>query len=180
MFFSKSPGIEKFRTPARLELRFSPAPLATPDSRLYCIAMEEESIRARLREHFSAVGHQEGFSPGKEGLVAVYLFGSFGRGTAQALSDVDLGILYDVVSPATLVSSATRLEGELEALLGRSVQVVVLNTAPVDLVHRVLRDGELLYESDRSRRIRFEVAARREHLDLLPVLRRYRRAGASG
>jgi len=30
----------------------------------------------------------------------------------------------------------------------------------VDLIHRVLRDGILVYEQDRSRRIRFEVQAR--------------------
>ena len=39
-----------------------------------------------------------------------------------------------------------------------------------------LRDGELVYESDRARRVNFEVAARREYLDLLPILRRYRKA----
>jgi predicted nucleotidyltransferase len=67
-------------------------------------------------------------------------------------------------------------EADLEQLLGRPVQIVVLNDAPVDLVHRVLRDGELVYEADRAARVAFEVAARREYLDLLPILRRYRQA----
>jgi len=52
---------------------------------------------------------------------------------------------------------------------------VVLNRAPVDLVHRVLRDGILLLDRDPSGRIRFEVRARNEYFDLLPHLRRYRR-----
>jgi hypothetical protein len=47
----------------------------------------------------------------------------------------------------------------------------------VDLVHRVLRDGVLLLERDRSARIRFEVRARNDYFDLLPHLRRYRRFG---
>ena len=55
---------------------------------------------------------------------------------------------------------------------------MVLNRAPVDLIHRVLRDGILLKESDPSARIRFEVKARREYFDLLPILRRYRRMEA--
>jgi hypothetical protein len=67
------------------------------------------------------------------------------------------------------------VEDELEGILGRQVEAVVLNNAPVDLVHRVLRDGEVVYQGDRSARIRFEVAARREYFDLLPVLRRYRK-----
>lgn len=52
-----------------------------------------------------------------------------------------------------------------------------MNRAPADLVHRILRDGELLIENDRSRRVRFEVARRAEYFDLLPVLERYRRRG---
>ena len=66
------------------------------------------------------------------------------------------------------------LPGGSAGQLGLPVQVVVLNTAPVDLVHRVLRDGRLLIDIDPSARVRFEVKARNEYFDLLPVLRRYR------
>jgi hypothetical protein len=65
----------------------------------------------------------------------------------------------------------------LEDLLELPVQVVVLNRAPVDLVIRVLRDGKLLVDRDRSKRVRFEVRARKEHWDLEPILQRYRRTG---
>lgn len=58
---------------------------------------------------------------------------------------------------------------------------MVLNRAPVDLIHRVLRDGMLLHDRDPTARIRFEVKARNEYFDLLPYLRQYRRStrGAS-
>jgi hypothetical protein len=98
---------------------------------------------------------------------------------AGAASDVDVGLLYHGASAAGPFGPAARIEDELEHLLGRSVQAVVLDDAPVDLVHRVLRDGKLIHEADRSRRIQFEVAARNEYFDLLPILRRYRRS-ASG
>jgi uncharacterized protein len=68
------------------------------------------------------------------------------------------------------------MQAELEALLGRPVDLIVLNDAPPDLVHRVLRDGKIVCETDRRARIGFEVAARRQYLDLLPVLRRYRQS----
>jgi hypothetical protein len=42
-------------------------------------------------------------------------------------------------------------------------------------VHRVLRDGVLLLDHDRSARIAFEVRSRNEYFDLLPILERYRR-----
>jgi hypothetical protein len=50
-----------------------------------------------------------------------------------------------------------------------------MNHAAPDLLHRVLRDGEILLDRDPSFRIQFEVRTRNEYFDLLPILRRYRR-----
>ncbi len=128
--------------------------------------METSAAERQLRDYFSTPRH---------GIVAAYLFGSEARGTSGPRSDVDVAVLYSSAPPATLSSPALTLEADLERLLGRSVQVVVLNSAPVDLIHRVLRDGELVFEADRCARIAFEVKARNEYFDLLPILRRYRR-----
>lgn len=132
----------------------------------YTSRVDGASVETRLRDHFSR--HPEG-------IAAAYLFGSFGRGTADVRSDVDVAALYSEHPPSTLDSPALALENDLERLIGRSVQVVVLNSAPVDLVHRVLRDGRLVFEGDRSARIAFEVKSRNEYFDLLPFLRRYRK-----
>jgi len=110
------------------------------------------------------------------GLAAAYLFGSVARGEAGPDSDIDLGLLYAVAPASTLLAQPFLAAAELESVLGRRVDAVVLNTAPVDLVHRVLRDGRLLLQADPSARIAFEVRARNEYFDLLPLLRRYRRA----
>lgn len=111
-----------------------------------------------------------------DGLVAAYLFGSFGRGEATAASDVDLGLLYRTDPPRTLDAPPAQLQDRLERALGRPVDTVVLNAAPPELVHRVMRDGILLLDADPSLRIRFEVKARNEYFDLLPYLRLYRRS----
>lgn len=110
-----------------------------------------------------------------EDIITAYLFGSVARGTSRADSDVDVGILFSAPPPATISGPVLTIEGELENHLRRTVQVVALNDAPADLVHRVLRDGKIVYEADRSARIRFEVAKRNEYFDLVPVLRRYRK-----
>jgi predicted nucleotidyltransferase len=111
-------------------------------------------------------------------VLAVYLYGSQARGGARAQSDVDLGLLLAKPPAATLKSVARDLEGTLEQVLHRPVQAVVLNGAPADLVHRVLRDGVLLLDRDRAARIRFEVQSRNEYFDLAPVRRLYRREPA--
>jgi len=119
--------------------------------------------------------HLRGFFERSEGdIVAVYLYGSRARGTARPASDVDVGILYREARAATLEGLPLDVEADLERALGVRVQIVVLNQAPADLVHRVLRDGKLVLDRDRSRRIRFEVKARNEFFDLRPILERYR------
>jgi predicted nucleotidyltransferase len=132
--------------------------------------MDSGTIEERLRELLTANAE-------REGIAAAYLFGSVARGTATPGSDVDVGILYSEDPPRTLAGMGFRLEGALEQALGMPVQVVVLNHAPVDLSIRVLRDGRLLVDRDRSKRVRFEVKTRFEFWDLEPYLKLYRRTG---
>jgi predicted nucleotidyltransferase len=108
-------------------------------------------------------------------VAAAWLFGSHARQTARAGSDVDVGVLFREDPPATLEGLHLDLQDDLAGALGCPVDLVVMNRAPADLVHRVLRDGVLLVETDRSRRVRFEVRKRAEYFDLLPILRQYRR-----
>jgi predicted nucleotidyltransferase len=110
------------------------------------------------------------------GIICVYVYGSMARGEARDTSDIDVGVLYAQEPPPTLDGLGLALGYKLEQLLGKPVDLVVLNRAPLDLIHRVLRDGVLVYESDPSSRIRFEVQARSAYFDLLPYLRQYRRA----
>ena len=132
--------------------------------------MDPAVIESQLREFLTANAE-------REGIAAAYLFGSVARGTAKPGSDVDVGILYSEEPPQTLNGLGLELQGDLEELLELPVQVVVLNRAPVDLVIRVFRDGKLLVDRDRSKRVRFEVRSRNEFWDLEPILRRYRRMG---
>ncbi len=113
-----------------------------------------------------------------EDVIVAYVFGSVARGDDRAGSDVDVAVLYRRDPPATFDALPLRLEGDIERLLGRRVEVVSLNTASPDLRARVLRDGLLLIDRDPRARIGFEVRARNEWFDLQPVLRTYRRIAA--
>jgi len=126
-------------------------------------APEAES---RVRSFFESDPH---------GVIAVYLFGSFARGSEGPESDVDVAVLYSDAPARTFDGLPLSLEENLEKCLGREVEVVVLNHAPADLIHRVLRDGKLLLDLAPSSRIRFEVRARNEYFDMQPILHRYRK-----
>ncbi len=111
-------------------------------------------------------------------VLAAYLYGSQARGTARPDSDVDLALLLLAPPAAALRSVARAVEDLAERALRIPVEAVVLNRAPADLVHRVLRDGILVLDRDRASRLRFEVRARNEYFDLAPLRRLYRRMPA--
>lgn len=106
-------------------------------------------------------------------VVAGYLFGSVARGDDGPESDVDVALWLRSAPQPTVAGAAFApiLADDLTEALGRRADVVVLNGAPLELIHRVLRDGVLIAERDRSARIAFEVAFRRTYLDMQPYLR---------
>lgn len=135
----------------------------------YAARMKRDAAVEQVGRYFTRNG---------EDVACAWLFGSVARNAAAAGSDVDVAVLFRTAPPATLAGSGVRLEAELERVLGCAVDLVVLNRAPVDLAHRVLRDGVLVFEADASARVRFEVRARNEWFDLEPYLNEYRRISA--
>ncbi|WP_018877740.1 nucleotidyltransferase domain-containing protein [Thioalkalivibrio sp. ALE28] len=111
------------------------------------------------------------------GVVCAYLFGSHSRGEARVGSDIDLAVL--MVEPVAegLLNPLALLQMDLEDATGCTVDLIDLQKAGADLIHRVLRDGVVVFESDAPRRVAFEVDARNRYFDLLPYLEEYRQAG---
>jgi predicted nucleotidyltransferase len=156
------------RGPAETSGSAQPGPGASWAYNVAVSIPREGETAARLEEYFRA---------NPEGIAAAYLFGSVAQGGARDASDVDVAVLLERVPPATLDGLRTDLADALQEFLGRRVDLVILNRAPVDLAHRVLRDGILVCDADPSARIGFEVRTRNEFFDLEPYLRQYRRAG---
>ncbi len=112
-------------------------------------------------------------------VLVAYLFGSFVRGTASKDSDLDVAVLFREPVDRRLGGPLDELRDAIERACHRPCDLIDARAAPADLVHRILRDGVLLVERDRSARIAFEVARRNEYFDLLPYLREYRRRGVA-
>ena len=126
--------------------------------------IDTQTVTEALREELASVGD----------VVAAYLYGSVARGQQHRGSDVDVALLLGEDPPGTLQGLKLDLAAKLGERLGLPVQIVLLNQAPTDLVHRVVRDGTLLVDRDPGRRIRFEVHSRNEYFDLEPIRRLYR------
>jgi predicted nucleotidyltransferase len=121
-------------------------------------------------------------------LIAVYLFGSRATGRARAESDVDVAVLLDEEDSVVRFERRLRVANEVEDIVGRPVDLIVLNDAPPILQHQVLKHGRLLYERDRRARVAFEVRAGQIYADLKPMydfhtrdlMRKIKEVGLSG
>jgi len=103
-------------------------------------------------------------------VVAGYVFGSTVQGRARPGSDVDVAVLLsDDLDGEARFMRRLRLGTEVEDVIGRRTDLVVLNDAPPLLQHQVLKHGRLVFERDRAARVEFEVRAGKIYADLKPM-----------
>lgn len=100
-------------------------------------------------------------------IIAVYLFGSQARGTADTLSDMDVAILLrDGQSRERLWAVEDQLAVAVsDSLQNSNVDLVILNTAPLTFQFEVIATGELLLSNDEAARTDFEVAVMTRYWD---------------
>lgn len=96
----------------------------------------------------------------------VYLFGSRAEGTAHEGSDVDVAAWFGRDDIDVLDARGT---------LPETVDVVVLDRAPLELAGRVALHGRLLDETDPAERVRWEATTRKIYLDEVPRTTQARR-----
>jgi predicted nucleotidyltransferase len=113
-----------------------------------------------------------------QGIVSIYLFGSFAEGRSHRESDVDLGVALRRESHPTAARRFDRrlqLAGRLSAAFdGRPADIVILNDAPPHLARRIVTRGRRLFCADEraDRALVRDVQLRAADLD--PFLRRMR------
>lgn len=93
-----------------------------------------------------------------QGAVFAFLHGSQVSGAATERSDVDVAAWFGRPVDSWVV--AARLPGRVDLL--------VLDTAPLELAGRVAQHGRLLFEDDPAARVRWQATTRKIYLDELP------------
>ncbi len=108
----------------------------------------------------------------REEVLEAYLFGSIARRRAQAHSDIDVAVFVDLeVAPHGAFGYRAGLTTDLMASLGSNeVDVVVLNSAPPLLYHRVLRDGIRVFSKNLKETTVREARAVSRYCDFVPQL----------
>jgi uncharacterized protein len=97
-------------------------------------------------------------------VVFAYLFGSVARGTQTPFSDIDIAVYLS--EGADWASEKLNLLGNLiDGLETDDLDLVLLNTAPLPLQARVLRDKLVLVDHNPHFRHAFESLIIRKYLD---------------
>jgi predicted nucleotidyltransferase len=94
------------------------------------------------------------------------VFGSCARDSARPDSDLDVAI---GLSRPLDVHEIGDLIGRVESAAGRTVDLGLLDEAPVALAYRVFRDGVVVLERNRPALVRRKARAVLEYLDFKPV-----------
>lgn len=105
------------------------------------------------------------------GALFAYVFGSRATGSARAGSDLDVAAFFAdrEVDPSAV---AARLPG--------TVDLLVLDGAPLELAGRVALEGRLLFDDDSPTRVAWEATTRKLYLDERPRMERARRDFVEG
>lgn len=115
--------------------------------------MDVERLSAETTDVLRAAGARFGF-----------LHGSRLSGTARPGSDLDVAAWWASDPPQPF-----------EVLLPVGVDLMVLNTAPLELAGRIALDGRLLFDDDPVARVRWVASTRKIYADELPrILRSHR------
>jgi predicted nucleotidyltransferase len=116
----------------------------------------------------------------REEVLDAYLFGSCARKDAQVHSDIDVAVYVDRDSARESgYGYRAELAAHLMSALGTNrVDLVVLNSAPPMLYHRVLRDGIRILTRNLTQTTTREGQALSRYCDYVPQLKKIEAAQA--
>jgi predicted nucleotidyltransferase len=117
---------------------------------------------------------------GIPGLIAAYLFGSYGTPRQTPLSDVDLALVFRLGEEPDVDAEMTARAAVLDALQEEDVTIVFLNKAGSPFQYEVLSTGRRLFCSDATALADFIERVLKVHgeyvIDYEPFLEEYGRA----
>jgi len=115
---------------------------------------------------------------GETPVLFAYLFGSYAKGEAHALSDLDVSIYVEGLDVRACLdlelSIALRIDEGLDHMVQSEVRVI--NHLPLAVKGGILTGGELIYSRAEDKRIEFETQVRKAYFDFIPVILQYRNA----
>jgi len=101
-----------------------------------------------------------------QSVLSAYLFGSKVQGAVLSSSDVDIAVRIDNnLTSEQAFDLRFQLIEELENHFGEKVDVVVLNSASLKLIHQAIGKGEMIFARDPGVEQEYAVQKQKEYFD---------------
>ncbi|GFP33825.1 hypothetical protein HKBW3S42_02164, partial [Candidatus Hakubella thermalkaliphila] len=101
--------------------------------------------------------------------IALYLFGSFDTSFERADSDIDIAVLVSKENKKELEVLKSEYYNASPRFSMRTVDIVILNSAPTYLKHRILKTGRILLDRNPAKRKEFTAMVIQEYFDYKPI-----------
>ncbi len=128
---------------------------------------------AKLEKYLSEI------EPPERGVQFVYLFGSMAAASENKDSDMDLAIRIDPVlykrDPFEASVPAHMTAMKIGMRFGRRTDVLVLNSASIEMAYIAVTSGICVYERDIDERCEYEAVLRGMYFDFRPFLENLRK-----
>ena len=99
-------------------------------------------------------------------ILSAYLFGSTALGISNSNSDIDIAIRIDQsLASDSYLELRIELTDDLEKHFACKVDIVVLNTASLKMIHQVIINGRLLFSRNPDKEKDYIVQKRKEYFD---------------
>ncbi|MEW6002726.1 MAG: nucleotidyltransferase domain-containing protein [Nitrospirota bacterium] len=114
----------------------------------------------------------------KTNIIAVYLFGSFAKGTGKSKSDIDLAFVFHEKfykeDPFMALQVAEIFGFEITKKIPKTVDVVILNGTSLSFAYFTVREGICIYEQSTTERILYEITLYNKYQDFMPFIKELR------
>jgi predicted nucleotidyltransferase len=102
-------------------------------------------------------------------VIALYLFGSFDTKFERDDSDIDIAVLLSRENKKEIEVLKSEYYNVSPRFSMRTVDIIILNTAPTYLKHRILRTGRILLDRNPLKRKEFTAMVLQEYFDYKPI-----------
>ncbi len=102
----------------------------------------------------------------RDGIEAIYLFGSMAKGSVKPFSDIDLCVL-------TEKDISKKVKEEILSNSSKKIDISIFWDLPPTIRFRVLKEGEILYKKDDLTLQRAKVDTLKSYLDVQPMIKRH-------
>ncbi len=131
--------------------------------------MEKREHQARLKEALRKLLEKE-----EKNVLFAYVYGSFGRGERD-FKDIDVAVFLKKVPSQATMDYEIKLAKKLEVAAGKPVDVRIINSMPLLLKSRLMKEGGLLFSRDMKATLSFETFLMGECLDFSHLMEEFDR-----